>query len=145
MPSEPGEPQYTVPDDMKITIAKVIALQSLATDPGQQLAMTASVMRWVRVGLVLRYGSWENVPDTYKEQFTECRENWQDAIRQHGLGSEFWPHAMMRCADVADEMAVIAGIEDMLDYRQLDFNFTEQIFGPPKMPDDREGGEETKA
>ncbi len=45
-----------IPDDMKVTIAKVIALQSLATDPGQIISITAATMRWVKVGLVEKYG-----------------------------------------------------------------------------------------
>jgi hypothetical protein len=115
---------------MKITIAKVIALQSLATEPGQQIAMTASAMRWVRVGLVMKYGSWEAVPSNYQETFRHDRELWQMAMLNYGKGDEYWPHALLPCQDIADDMAEIAAVNDMLDYRQVDYNFTVATFGP---------------
>lgn len=115
---------------MKITIAKVIALQSLATEPGQQIAMTASAMRWVRVGLVMKYGNWSQVPSTYQEIFEHDRQLWQQAMINYGRGSEFWTHALLPCQDIADDMAEIAAVNDMLDYRQVDYNFTVATFGP---------------
>lgn len=118
-----------IPDDMKVTIAKVIALQSLATDPGQMLAMTASTMRWVKLGLVLRYAHWKNVPEEYRIIFTECRNLWQSAMTMYGKGMEFWAASMLPCADVGDDMVMIAGMEEMLDYRQMDYNFTNAVFG----------------
>jgi hypothetical protein len=118
-----------IPDDMKVTIAKVIALQSLATDPGQMLGMTRSTMRWVKLGLVLRYSHWDYVPEEYRSIFIECRNLWQGAMMNYGKGMEFWAAAMLPCADVADDMIMIAGMEEMLDYRQMDYNFTNAVFG----------------
>ena len=131
MPAQ-KDPQikFTIPDDLKITIAKVIALQSLATDPGQQIAMTASAMRWVRVGLVARYGPWPNVTAEYRQVFASDRELWQSAMLNYGKGDEYWPHALLACHDIADDMAEIAAVNDMLDYRQVDYNFTVATFGP---------------
>jgi hypothetical protein len=119
----------SIPDDMKVTIAKVIALQSLATDPGQIISITAATMRWVKVGLVVKYGRWDKVPAVYQETMERCRLLWMDAVSQYGSGMEFWANAMMPCSDVANEMAVIAGLENMMDYRQVDFNFTNAVFG----------------
>lgn len=118
-----------IPDDMKVTIAKVIALQSLATDPGQIISITAATMRWVKVGLVVKYGKWDKVPAAYQDQIERCRLIWMDAVRQYGSGMEFWANAMMPCSDIANDMAVIAGLENMMDYRQVDFNFTNAVFG----------------
>lgn len=118
-----------IPDDMKVTIAKVIALQSLATDPGQIISITAATMRWVKVGLVVKYGRWDLVPTQYRERLESCRLLWVDAVRQYGTGMEFWANAMMPCSDIATDMAVIAGLENMMDYRQVDFNFTNAVFG----------------
>lgn len=119
----------TIPDDMKVTIAKVIALQSLATDPGQIISITAATMRWVKVGLVIKYGGLEKIPDEYQDVMERDRLMWMDAVRQYGTGMEFWATAMMPCSDIANDMAVIAGIEEMMDYRQVDFNFTNAVFG----------------
>lgn len=130
MPTTKDSPQFKIPDDMKVTIAKVIALQSLATDPGQQIAMTASAMRWVRVGLVLKYGEWKDVPTKYQDIFDRARTLWQSAMLNYGKGAEFWPHALLPCQDIADDMAEIAAVNDMLDYRQVDYNFTVATFGP---------------
>ena len=118
-----------IPDDMKVTIAKVIALQSLATDPGQIISITAATMRWVKVGLVIKYGRWDQVPQQYQKILESCRLCWMDAVRQYGSGMEFWANAMMPCSDIATDMAVIAGLENMMDYRQVDFNFTNAVFG----------------
>jgi hypothetical protein len=118
-----------IPDDMKVTIAKVIALQSLATDPGQIISITAATMRWVKVGLVVKYGKWDKVPAIYQDKFEKSRLLWMDAIRLYGSGMEFWSNAMMPCSDIATDMAVIAGLENMMDYRQVDFNFTNAVFG----------------
>ena len=118
-----------IPDDMKVTIAKVIALQSLATDPGQIISITAATMRWVKVGLVVKYGRWDLVPTQYRERLESCRLLWVDAVRQYGTGMEFWANAMMPCSVIATDMAVIAGLENMMDYRQVDFNFTNAVFG----------------
>jgi hypothetical protein len=118
-----------IPDDMKVTIAKVIALQSLATDPGQIISITAATMRWVKVGLVIKYGRWDQVPQQYQKILESCRLCWMDAVRQYGSGMEFWANAMMPCSDIATDMAVIAGMENMMDYRQVDFNFTNAVFG----------------
>jgi len=128
MSSMPDAP-FGIPDDMKATIAKVIALQSLATDPGQIISITAATIRWVKVGLVVKYGKWQKVPEEYKKTIDECRLMWMDAVRQYGSGMEFWANAMMPCSDVANDMAVIAGIENMMDYRQIEFNFTNAMFG----------------
>lgn len=125
----PGESPYGIPDDMKVTIAKVIALQSLATDPGQIISITAATMRWVKVGLVVKYGKWESVPEKYRDLMESDRLMWMDAVRQYGTGMEFWANAMMPCSDIANDMAVIAGLENMMDYRQIEFNFTNAMFG----------------
>jgi hypothetical protein len=129
---------YSIPDDLKVTIAKFLALQSLATDPGQQLMMTAAVMRWVRVGLYIKYNGMPirympDTKDTYEKIFEENRDLWQDAMKAYNTGMEFWGVALLRCADIADDMATIAGIENMLDYRQLDFNLTQASFGPSSL------------
>jgi hypothetical protein len=118
-----------IPDDMKVTIAKVIALQSLATDPGQIISITSATIRWVKVGLVIKYGRWDNVPEVYRNTMDKCRILWMDAVRQYGSGEEFWANAMMPCSDIGNDMAVIAGLENMMDYRQVDFNFTNAVFG----------------
>ncbi len=118
-----------IPEDMKLTISKVIALQSLATDPGQIISITASVLRWVTVGLVIRYGSWGKIPDDYQEKIHKCRLLWMDAVRQYGSGDEFWANAIMPCSDIATDMTVIAGLEEMMDYRQMEYNFTQAVFG----------------
>ncbi len=119
----------SIPDDVKKTIAKVIALQSLATDPGQIISITAAVIRWVTVGLVIRYGRWETVPFEYQQKCERCRLMWMDAVRQYGSGMEFWANAMMPCNDIATDMTVVAAIEDMMDYSQMEYNFTQAVFG----------------
>lgn len=133
------KPQYTIPDDLKVTIAKFLALQSLATDPGQQLMITAAVMRYVRLGIYMKYNEMPGrlMPDnerytnrTYQQAFASGREFYQESMQMYNKGQEFWGQALLRCADIADDMATIAAIENMLDYRQLDFNLTQASFGP---------------
>lgn len=119
-----------IPDDMKATISKMIALQSLGTDPGQKIMMTASAMQWVMAGLVVKYGRSEDVPSDYQAIFEEDRRMWQDAMLKYGKGAEFWPHALLPCMDIAEDMIVIASLENMLDYRQIDFNMSVATFGP---------------
>lgn len=145
--------QYTIPDDLKVTIAKFLALQSLATDPGQQLMMTAAVMRWVRVGLYIKYNGMPSrlMPDneqytnrTYEQTFNDNRELWHQAMKAYNTGMEFWGNALLRCADIADDMATIAGIENMLDYRQLDFNLTQASFGPSMLDIEEENHQKAR-
>lgn len=128
MPSK--DDTYKIPDDMKQIIARILALQSLATDPGQRVAMTGTVMLWIKIGLTMKYGNWSLVPSDYQETFSVDRETWQHAMITFSKGSEFWGHALLPCQDITEDMAIIASMENMLDYRQLDYNFTSHMFGP---------------
>jgi hypothetical protein len=128
MPGERVE-KFKVPDDIKATIGRMIALQSLATDPGQRILLAASVMQWIRVGLSIKYGSWDEVPERYHDTFDADRDLWQNAMMQYGRGAEFWSHALLPCQDIADDMVHIAGVECLIDYRQFEYNMTEATYG----------------
>jgi hypothetical protein len=125
----PSDNTYKIPDDMKQIIARILALQSLATDPGQKIAMAGTVMQWIKIGLVMKYGDWSLVPANYQQIFAEDRETWQHAMITYTKGIEFWGHALLPCQDITEDMAIIASMENMLDYRQLDYNFTTHMFG----------------
>jgi hypothetical protein len=122
---------------MKATIGKIAALQAVATDPGHSLTLCRSLLRWVKVGLTVKYG---NIPEKYRKQLDRLRDLWDDAENSYGSSSEAWPIAMIMCADVADECSIIAGYEDLMDYKEFDFNLTNAYLSPP-VPTDQGAGQ----
>jgi len=134
------QPEYKIPDDTKMIIARVIALQTLATDPGHKITMAGAVMHWVTCGLALKYGNKDLVPSEYIATLEEDRIIWQEAMLKYNQGAEFWAHALLPCQDIVEDLIVIAAIENMLDYRQIDYNFTTHMFGPNayQMEDDED-------
>ena len=129
MPSE-KEAEFSVPEDMKSTIARVIALFTLTTDPSHIVRLASSLLHWVKAGLIMKYGDWSAVPEEYQDTFMEDRDAWQKAMKTYGVGSEHWPDALLIAHDIADDMITIAAFENMLDYRQIDYNFSSHMFGP---------------
>lgn len=126
----PSDERFKVPDDIKATIGKMIALQSLSTDPGQRILLAASVMQWVQVGLSIKYGTWEEVPSKYHTMFVDDRKLWQDSMTQFSRGAEFWAHALLPCQDIVNDMVHAAGVEGLIDYKQFEYDFTQATYGP---------------
>lgn len=100
---------------------------SCATDPGHILIMTRNFIRWVKVGLAVKYECLDAIPEDYSITMAQCLEIWKDAQIEHGSNTELWPVAIMKCFDAADDVAIIAGLEDLLDYAVIDYNFTQHM------------------
>lgn len=128
MPSDKVE-TFKVPDDIKATIGKMIALQSLATDPGQKISLSGELINWVMAGLVVRYGR-DKVPDAYLAELTLTRDLWIEALNKYMTGGDYWGQALMRIRDVSGSMIVIAAVEQLIDYKQMEYDFTAATYGP---------------
>ncbi|MFA5137159.1 MAG: hypothetical protein WC489_07280 [Patescibacteria group bacterium] len=125
-------------NELKSTIGRIAALQSVVTDPGHILYLSRALLRWVRVGLVVKY---RKIPDHYKRDLDYFRDLWDQAQKEYGSSNEAWPLAMMKCSDIADYASEIAGLEDLMDYKEFDFDLTQALFGDKVKPEDQQGGE----
>lgn len=125
--------------DMKRTIGKVVAMQAVATEAGQNIMMTRAMCRVVLTGLNIKYD--KNIPEDLRVLFERVVSSWQLAVTEYGSSNENWPVALMRCANIADEVAIVAGVEDLMDYREFENNISLALTHPPSMDDHDQHGE----
>jgi hypothetical protein len=124
-----------VPADMKLSIGKIAALHAVATDPGHILILTRSLLGWVRTALMVKFDG--NPSQDYNQTIDTLNKTWREAMAIFGSSNENWPVALMMCADIATETCIIAGREDLMDYKEFDFNLTSALYGTKE--DDQDG------
>lgn len=120
-----------VPNDLRMMISKIAAMQSCATEPGHILVMTASLKRWIQAGLVKRYGG---IPGKYEKDIIELKDLLDAAILDYTNSQENWGEAIIRCNLVADDLIALATDEDLLDYTTIEANM---MMVQPVAPDER--------
>jgi hypothetical protein len=125
--------------DMKRTIGKIVAMQAVATEAGHNIMLTRAMLRIVLTGLAIKFD--QNVPEQYLVIFDKANQSWQLAVTEYGSSNENWPISLMRCAKIADEMSIIAGLEDLMDYREFENNISLALTHPPSMDDHDQHGE----
>jgi hypothetical protein len=84
-----------VPADLKQMLARMLAISTVATDPGHVVQLSGNFLIYVTAALAAKYEG--EIPPEITTVLQQARDGHMAALLEHGESAERWPHG-------ADEM-----------------------------------------